>query len=990
MKNKAIFFSITALILFLTAAGEVFAGAEQLCPLPKEYKVEMDGQVKENADPGCGIGDSTHKKNVPDGGLNGTQQAKFVIDEDVKHQFGFKAFPGSVLPSKIEGCDSTTHDEYIDWMPNLDDYHPLDLDKSPVLGAQMESVSSCYTFKGINTSGVKWPDGQGWKVNKVHHTYHMDSPTKYGDCGCIGYNYTPAGSISESLSDGGADGKSIFEYAYAEPSVPLWFVASSVLSITWDWDYQYQHCWEINHGDWIYDTYGNKVLCGKCMQPAVACEAENAMSPYWTPPAKCKGTVTNWPPSKFYTDIQKPSVATARKGQPLYYAEQGVPGTIYSVPSEPFTLPNEPVVVARGTIRVKDTSNVAHVQIGLKSGNTNLLKAECGKKISDTTTEKIVIRIVDNAVHASKSTVVDAGEKTCVDGDWDENNFKAIFWYEMPLYQYASYLGDKWKDAGGVEKPLIEVVYSPMFVWKKHTICTKLSDFFQNGGTSKSLYHNHSENGGKNPVYIIYEKEMTIADLFKSDDDGQEDIMPWHYATTAMGDGFGNPPYSKDVANDLYDYSKDMNNGSIVSKFKYKPMNFTKGKGPLKYFLEVRDGSTLTKGGARKSEEQKFDCSETYFKDDKYEQGQLKYNPEVVKYMQYSSSSADLSPGAQVDPTQNPNQNALAEEYDKTTKVWAENPDLTNPLNANVDSGAEIVKHFQAWGRVEIKDTIKPNAGLKIIDTTRGTIRKVYKINDLTTLACYKDLSSGEGKNWALVDTDKHNHKLVSGAKSPRAPFTLNADNEKLWEFKDVQLLINTSPDSGRIWEGKDFEGTFPDAMQDSMAPYGTAEDTKLEITHQDLRNDTKKSNFVTWYAHDNIDGQRVKKDTNQVKKEDWYKGLTALDFDSDNERNPEFPDDFISKGYSSWLIKDETYADVSVFNQMYKNGSFYKYPDLSFNNPNRKWDGSALPNGDKEISVAYGVVDQAGNKRKLKLWFYVGPLDMKIMTIEKSEKRTE
>jgi len=35
-------------------------------------------------------------------------------------------------------------------------------------------------------------------------------------------------------------------------------------------------------------------------------------------------------------------------------------------------------------------------------------------------------------------------------------------------------------------------------------------------------------------------------------------------------------------------------------------------------------------------------------------------------------------------------------------------------------------------------------------------------------------------------------------------------------------------------------------------------------------------------------------------------------------------------------------------------------------------------------------VVDQAGNKRKFKLWLYVAPLDMKILTIEKNEKRTE
>lgn len=49
---------------------------------------------------------------------------------------------------------------------------------------------------------------------------------------------------------------------------------------------------------------------------------------------------------------------------------------------------------------------------------------------------------------------------------------------------------------------------------------------------------------------------MKVSELFVSDDDGKEDIMPWHYAKTAQGDNFGNPPYSKDVTNDLYDYCK--------------------------------------------------------------------------------------------------------------------------------------------------------------------------------------------------------------------------------------------------------------------------------------------------------------------------------------------------------------------------------------------------------------------------------------------------
>jgi hypothetical protein len=1007
MRNKILFLFMFLFIFFIFGTDKAFAGASGLCPIPQKYKVAMDNNEVENAVHGCNpIGKALHEVNISSEPANGSTPASFVIDENKDHNWKFVAHPAGVTPSEINqgDLDDTTTD-HTKWQPKEETYHNRSEDKSPVLSNPMKD-KPCYQWLGIPQN--KW-DQKGWKVNTVNFVYHMDSPTKYGNCGHIGYHEGPG----ESSTDGGAPGKAPFDFAYRVPSVPIWYAVSSGISMSWDWSgSQVEHPYQAKHQKCAHPTQVCPAgCCTKCMKPWPGAMSENAMMPCYSKPKTVNEK--DWKPNKILSDIEETSAAESRITDQNYCDKNGVPGTVYSVPSEQLKpgFENEPITVARATVRVKDTGNIAHIQIGT-ANKTNLLKTECGKKLSEGEKgdEEIIIRIVDNAVHATKLTVVDNGEKQCPDGEWDENNFKVIFWHEMPLYQYASYIGDKWKDAGGVEKPLIEVVYSPMFVWKKHTICTKLSDFFKSGSDTSKVYwyapacEEHVEyqiGGGKgpefgNPTHVIYEKKMKISELFKSDDDATEDILPWHYAKTSMGDGFGNPPYSKDVTNDLYGYTKDMNNADVMGKFKYKPMNYTKGKGPLKYFLEVHDGSAITKGGGRrKGGSDKFDCTDQYFKNDKYEQWQLRYNPDVTKYIQYPTVGTNSTPGETIDPAAAQNQHCLSEDYEDTPAAkydWRQNTVLTDNLNQGDggESGANAVDKFQMWGRVEIKDTIKPNVGLKIIDTVRGTIRKVYKINDLTTLACYKDLSSGEGKNWALVDNDKHNYKLVANAKSPRAPFSLNADNEKLWEFKDVQLLISTSPDSGRIWEGKDFEGTFPDAMQDSMAPYGNAEDTKFEITHQDLRNDTKKSNFVTWFAHDNIDGQRVKKDTNQIKKEDWYKGLTALDFDSDNERNPEFPDDFISKGYSSWLIKDETYADVSVFNQMYKNGSFFKYPDLSFNNPNRKWDGSALPNGDKEISVAYGVVDQAGNKRKFKLWFYIAPLDMKIMTIEKHEKRTE
>lgn len=1031
MKNKGMFLFIVALFTIFAASGEVLAGADKLCPLPDEYKVKMDSEA-DFADPGTTPpGKALTEVNVNEA-KNGSTNASFVIDENAEKTWSFRALPGSVLPEAITGVDSDTN-KYEEWQPkHMSGHHYHDDDKSKMTMKVMESTQSCFRKVPGRTQPVEhyW-DQTGWKVNTVFHVYHMDSPTKYGNCGHIGYQVNKG----ETRDDSGAeDGFGEFKFAYRVPSVPIWYAVSSAMTINWDWQgTTVRHGWKAQHPGCCPKYYGTVPCpicqgqghCTGCMfVPWQICQQENSLPENQLHEPPDTVSYKEWYPNQFWDGspgVEQPnnSKISGLKGS-KHFDEQGISGEAYSVPGNKLkskggqdAQDSKPIVVARATVRVKDLYNVAHVQVGT-SENKATLQAECGKKISEIADKEMVIRIVDNAPHSTKLTVVDNTENTCVDGDWDENKFKVIFWYEMPLYQYASYIGDKWKDAGGVEKPLIEVAYSPMFVWKKHTLCTKLTDFFNTtdgstSNTSKVYWYNNEEHveyqlgGGKgqdlgNPIYVIYEKKIPVSKLFVSDDDPTEDIMPWHYATTALGDGFGNPPYSKDVSNDLYGYSKDNGGGDIMGKFKYKPMDFTKGKGHLKYFVEVHDCSTLTKGGALKSDEQKFDCSGTYFKEDKYEQGQLKYNPEVVKYMQYSSSSADVSPGAQIDPTQSPNQNALPEDYQDYTKEWDKNTVLTNNLNTDVDGGTEVVKNFQAFGRVEIKDTIKPNVGLKIMDTVRGSIRKVYKINDLTTLACYKDLSSSEGKNWALVDNDKHNYKIKASAKTPRAPFALNDDAEKLWEFKDVQLLVSTSPNNGRIWEGKDFEGTFPDSMQDSLAPYGTAEDTKLEITHQDMRNDVKKSNFVTWFAHDNIDGQRVNKDSAQVKKggspykgdDFWYKGVTSMDFDAETEKNPQFPDDFINKGYSSWLIKDESYVDSAVFDQMYKNGNYFKYPDLSFNNPNRKWDGSALPNGDKEISVAYGVMDQAGNKRKLKLWMYVAPLDMKIMTIEKNEKRTE
>lgn len=1013
---KKNFFFSALIIMFLFSIPEILhagGGTEGMCPLPATFKVKGDC-VKDNANPGCRMGESLQKDKLDGEVKEGDESYSFYVEENKSCEWSFVAKPKSggqeATPKQIEDgqSDTTTGQEYIDWMPNLDTYHPLNLDKSPVLQTTMTTKSSCYKHKGINKSGVKWNSQDGWKVNngKVSFVYHMDSPGLYGNCGHIGYQVSPG----ESAGDGGAsfdEAKDKFNFTYKVPSVPIWYTVSAGMTIAWDWPYQYSHCWEITHGSWIY-VKGKKVLCGKCMQPADPCEMENSMSPYWTPDKSPQGDTTNWTPDKIFTDIQKPSVAKDRMGEPLYYDESGIPGTVYSVPSASFDRSGKPAVVARAKVYVKDLYNVAHAEVGIP-GEGNEITGRCGEKISQFDDKEMVIRIVDNAPHATKLTVVDNGEKKSDKGEWDENNFKVYFWYEMPLYQYASYLGERWKDPAGVEKLFVEKVYSPMFVWKKHTICEKLSDFFKGGNDTSYVYwynnDKHVEYDGSgngedkgNPMYVIYEKKLKVSELFVSDDDGlKEDILPWHYAETSKGDPFGNPPYKADDKNDLYGYCKDADGNSVIANFKkYKPMDFTAGKGPLKYFVEVHDGSKLTNGGGLKGSvsdaAKSYNCSNQYMKPDKYEHGQLQFNPEKVKYLQYPKDTNDMSPGAKVDPTVDPNLACQVEDYQDYSNDWTKDSNFTDDgkrLSKNVGGADEVVKNFQPFGRVKIIDKIKPNVGLKIVDTVRGSIRKVYKINDLSTLKCMSDLKDA-GKEWALVDHEKFNHFLVDTKKNPRAPFSLNKEpDDDLWEFKDVNLLTSTSPQGGKIWEGKDFEGTEDD-MKDSMAPYGTAEDTKLNLTHQDLRDDKTKSNFVTFFCHDNIDGQRVLKDTNKFVKTDWYKGVTSCDLGGNTPKDPEFPDDLINKGYSSWLIKDDTIIDQQLFEQLYKNNEFYKYPDISFNNPNRKWDGNPLPNGEKEISVAYAVIDAAGNFRRFKLYLYTAPLDVKIITIEKKEKRTE
>ena len=1040
------YFIFAACLAFMTLFIKIdFANAQNsandadgFCPLPKSYHVMMDGVAATTNSPVNCIGEMgkvTYEKRIS-GPMPSTINARFLVNEDAKHDFGFVAvssvkvqkYPGEINKNEPDQTTAMDEDSILRWMPKMSIHHPLDDDRSPC-NMQMNKYPGCYIFQGFknnddnslpeserdkvenfNLDGflwdeeIQWENGQawapnrkfnGWRVNEVAFAYHMDSPVMYGKYGNMCYG------INES---NGATGLMPFQFTYFVPSVPLHYAVSSAMSIKWDWPYKYSHLWKIRH--WMYGGSS----CQKCGIDIGA--AMNSTPPeygnlefvlYHTKPKDPK--TVGWSPAKFYSpgsEIQEPKVADERKGSKIFLDIKGVPNKLYGDKVD-FSMPNEPLVVAYSSIRVKDTSNVAHVQIGMEGENTNLLKGECGKKISETQgNNNVTIRIVDNAPHAHILPVIKLGEVEDTQGGWSDKTFKVIFWHEMPSYQYVSFQNGTYTDPAGVVQPLIEMGYSPMFVWRKKT-WNSLSQFLSDAdGSVENNSFTYEGDGTRDdklvidPAFIVYEKKIPIACLFADDKFGKEDILPLHYAKTSLGDMFGNPPYSKDRANDMSSLNYADSEGSNVNDlFENKPIIFNKGKGPLKYFIEVRDGSGNSCG--RKSEEKNFDCNEKYFSERNYLQGQLKYNPEVSKYVSYSSEASSLNAGDKVDPCA-PGTYCLSEDYatsnsaiegyikDPIQIAWKSHPDLKKCLNLkDVGTPDEILDKFQAWGRVEIEDKIKPNLGLKIINSVNQQERIVWKINDLSTMPFYNELIS-QSKKTHLTLNEYHGDILVAQTKKPRPPFS---DTEALWEFKEASELIKNSPD-GKIYKGRDYitvSGKDGDEKNDSFDPYGCGEDIELSITHQDLRNETKKSNFVAFYAHDNIDGQRVTANGTEVRTEDWYKGVTST-------KDPEFPDNMINKGYTSLEIVDETFPDYtknSVFNMTYKNGSYCKYPQISFKNPNCKWDAQPFEGGKvPEISLSYAVKDRNNNSRKLKLYFYVAPVELNVQTIEKKEKRTE
>jgi|GEM_PF-6324836 len=1018
--RQIFFIFILSIILSLsTSINFVFAGsAEGMCPLPASYKVSVNNSEIENDIPARFKSKASLAVvmwYVSDESFESVKPIKVEEDSEKKYKFIATSATGTkALPKDFskEDFDTSTGKDYINWMPSPEIYHNPEWDISKC-GQEMYKYP-CYKFLGFEnpSEGYKWKfeKGEGWMIEEIGFAYHMDSPNLMGYFGNMGAN------PDESVEKKGMDE---FSFKYYVPSVPAWYSISSVLTLKWSWPHKYYHVWEVNHKGGGEGAAKNKCKgCDLDLDKALVEEQENQWPTpvkYETQPKYCKlnandeqssyDVTKNWPAQYFYSKsndgegkINDPTVADKRtdnNGLDVYGLAKGL--KIYSNPVIDYEPKDSASRVARINVYVTDKENIAHIQTGFADECKNTVAAECGKTISSVCSDKnLTIRIVDNNPWACKYIMEGFGNiPERKETEWNEKNFKVRFWYEVPLYQYASYTADKWQDASGIETPIIETVYSPMFVWKK-VEWNSLKEFLFDGTDTKNLSYDYNQKEADgppvDPAYTIYEKNIPLSKLFIDSKNNVEEIMQFHYATTSLGDPLGNPPYSGDLSNDQKDIEfTDNSNTPVINKFAYKPLIFTKGKGALKYFAEAHDGSLKTNGGG--NEETKFNCgasgeneknNKPYFTEDNYLQGQLKFNPESVKYMVSSKDADEMSASDPKDPTIAGTYCSSVPYDSAVQKIWIQCPKLLKNINSNVDDGETVVKYFQAWGHIEPIDVQKPNVGLKIIDLNSGSQRIVTLTNDYQTFSFYKDLVDGANKKWSTIDQKiKFSYPLFEKTLPPRPPFS---DEQDLWAFQDLELLLKFSPHK-KLYEGRSY-AISSSTVEDSLDPYGTVEDTPLEMTHQDLMEEGKKATLAFYYAHDNIDGQRIiKSGSNVIKEKSWYKGVEAIDFETAKDIKNVFVTDTIGKGYTSWKITDQTFRDYlnnPTFKKIYMKDDYFKYPRIYFNNPNRNLDGTQIIETDPEISVVYAVADRAGNTRKFKLYLYVAPIETKINVIER------
>ncbi len=1000
IKLTGFFAFIFTFVLIFNAIAFAQAAISGVCPFPTEIKIK----------------------------INGTSYGYdeiVVIDEDTPMNVEFVAVPFAgnsankdtaneiPLTSFVPGAVDSSTTNVKDWQPVHNPNHVC---------SRPDPVSySCWTPAGSDANlgdSHLWTanstGGVGWKINEIKFWYNTDFFKIGNNNNETANNCTP------------------FTYTYNVPSVPDAYIFYAWMSMRWEWDCSLKHRWkhtgQTDTQGGPNDADGNPTsnyrcdTCGSTAGLNEILEIPHTLPKYINTPLSqeisSNGSIL-WDTSQ----VQNGDGGIPGKRQNYLNYRNNPPNGLGPLSDGVHPGVVGKVLTVRVRVVVRDKKNIAHVQTGF-SGD-NILKAQNGQKVSDTDDhKKLTVRFVDNNPNAiatkltGGSSIMPLGDLPA-NADCKDENFKMIFWYEWPIYQYSSHKLFDYTEkdpATGVEilHNFCSVLYSPMFVWKKGKVWTKMSDFIKDTNNSSSPPFKLFKDGvevTESPDFIVYEGTFPLNYLFTSSDTStsKEDIVGWHYAKTSLGDSFGNPAYDRDKdSSPLYNTYKP-NGKELQNFFKYPPVNYKNGKGPLKYFFEIRDAS----GNGGGTGEINFNCNETYFSDfpddaaKAYTHPQLKFNSDIVKYM-VKSTEADLGnplktdgyPMSTIELPGDDSSYCASEDYsgDPIQSKWKDCAYIKQVLNPNVESpNDKILNYYQAWGKIEIEDKIKPNIGIYIQNTVKQDSRRIYMEDGLETLhrgASSKleqfnrtNLDANPERQTAIIDkVDKYNYVLLPDTYIPNPNPPANSAGKINVPFDDLrdEWVFDKIPEK----DGKLFEGD--EGNQDTTKEgYGFGKDIQLIVKHQDLCEVDKKAYFVPYYAYDNIDGQRIPDKTGQnFVLTDWYKGVAADNNTHNTPNNPVFASDMINQGFVTWAIKDENY-DQATADSIYKVGNYYMYPKLTVSNVNIGWDCKPL-NGGKEITLSYAVIDKNKNHRKIRVNLFVAPTDMSIVTIEKYEKRNE
>ncbi len=572
----------------------------------------------------------------------------------------------------------------------------------------------------------------------------------------------------------------------------------------------------------------------------------------------------------------------------------------------------------------------------------------------------MTFELFDNAPHMTLWPE-QKGIKKSYDGEYDNDAyFRAIFWYEDVVYDYL-----------GATNPALglkEVFYAPKFVLKRGQTWKSLSDFLKTPDAGKAMA------GGSavetNPTYVKFTLNFSTKDLFDGSAGDKEDITAFHYAKTSLGDPFGGPRWEDGT----YDGEAYNSYEGLTKKFKNIPVNFSEGRGALKCFFEVRQSDSKDEN-AMGAGHPSFDCADhpdppQKLKSDKYffhdlvkgastYQEQVLQNPKHVQFLTTPKDAAGgkyVCDGNEVNPKDKLGEYVPVPKYEDCGDQWKSGcSSLGKPHDC---------EKFQAYGRIYLSDKTRPGVGLRVYNKSSQKYREIYYRNSIDKLEFYEGLR-GSGQKETLRNDEEGGTEQYT-------------NDDEAWKFEATPAELG---------QGE----TDLDGLPDKGQGYGLFEDVELEMSHNDLKSNEKHGSVLCFYAHDNIDGQRMKY-TIQVPKGYFYKGIECEG--NDREKYPSssmgdaYANDRIGEGYKSWLVFDNSFSEPKMLEKYRPDGNNFIYPNITFNNPNVKADGSELNPGASDIHVSYLVRDKAGNTRKFRLKFFVKAIDVNINTLERSDQK--